>query len=145
MQNEHIPDELALEKLVTIEPYHTREIEPLKPISGIENAMYWLSGNWKYLSMFGLIAISLGVLWSVTRPAKPEPIILYEAPEIPYSEQDAEPEEENEEPTFNRTLEPFNKSMRSLQEEVTDLVNENPDAAANVLRQWIGKVVAAEH
>ncbi|MDR1491190.1 MAG: hypothetical protein LBT05_00465 [Planctomycetaceae bacterium] len=146
MQNEHVADDAELEKLVTIEPYHMRDYIPAEPASFMENAFYWLSGNWKFLGMFGLIAVSLGVLWSVNRPMKPEPVILYEAPEIPYAEQDAElSEEESEEAGFNRTLEPFNKSMRSLQEEVSDLVNENPDAAANVLRQWIGKVVAQEH
>jgi len=34
--------------------------------------------------------------------------------------------------------------MRSLQEEVSELVNENPDAAASVLRQWIGRVEPQE-
>ncbi|MDR1385447.1 MAG: hypothetical protein LBJ67_16605 [Planctomycetaceae bacterium] len=146
MQNEQITDDAELEKLVTIEPYHTRDYVQAEPASWMENATAWLNGNWKFLGMFGLIAVSLGVLWSVTRPAKPEPIILYEAPDMPYAEPETESSEENgEESGFNRTLEPFNKSMRSLQEEVSDLVNENPDAAANVLRQWIGKVVMQEH
>jgi flagellar biosynthesis/type III secretory pathway M-ring protein FliF/YscJ len=87
------------------------------------------------------VAASLGVLWVATRPQKPEPSIIYEAPEMP--EVDLGPDDDDEEGVegaAKRSLEPFSKSMRSLQEEVSELVTENPDAAASVIRQWIGRV-----
>ena len=145
--NEMNLEDAELEKLVTIEPYHTQEMEPLAEATAWQNFVMWVGDNWKTMSLFGLVAASLGVLWGVTRPQKPEPIIIYESPELPPMEQTVAEEamEDDEEGGFNRTLEPFNKSMRSLQEEVSELVHENPDAAANVLRQWIGRAVPQEH
>ena len=145
--NEMNLEDAELEKLITIEPYHTQEMEPLAEATAWQNFVMWVGDNWKTMSLFGLVAASLGVLWGVTRPQKPEPIIIYESPELPPMEQTAAEDtmEDDEEEGFNRTLEPFNKSMRSLQEEVSELVHENPDAAANVLRQWIGRVAPQEH
>ena len=120
-----------------------------EPIPTFTEALIaWLSGNWKTMALFGLIISALYMLWAVSKPPKPEPIIIYEAPEMPLEEQFPEEkgkgEEDEEDIELQRTLEPFDKSMRSLQEEVSDLVTENPDAAANVLRQWIGKVAFQE-
>jgi flagellar biosynthesis/type III secretory pathway M-ring protein FliF/YscJ len=33
----------------------------------------------------------------------------------------------------------FNKTGRSLRDELSDLVQEDPDAAANILKSWIGQ------
>ncbi len=104
--------------------------------------MLWLGSNWETLSLLGLVLVGLCVLWAMTRVKQTEPIVIYEAAELPTeAEQIAEGEEEEEEAgEINRSLEPFNRSMRSLQNEVADLVTENPDAAASVLRQWIGNL-----
>ena len=148
-RNPLVVDDVELEKLITIEPYHTQEMEPLPAMTAWESLAVWFDGNWKTMGLFGLVAASLGVLWGVTRPQKPEPIIIYEAPEMPNVEPEpgeaGDEEESDEEGGFKRSLEPFNKSMRSLQEEVSDLVVENPDAAASVLRQWIGRITPQEH
>ena len=144
MRNPLVTEVTDLDDLITILPYHTPEMEPLPEETSWQRLSAWFDGNWKTMGLFGLVAASLGVLWNVTRPQKPEPIILYEAPEMPEVESDADEDEEQGEVGFNRTLEPFNKSMRSLQEEVSELVNENPDAAASVLRQWIGRVMPQE-
>lgn len=114
----------------------------------METAGQWLSGNWQTLALLLVVFAGLFVLWSVSRPHKPEPIVIYEAPEVSMEQLESQyapktPEEE-EEIERQRTLTSFDKSMRSLQEEVADLVEENPDAAAAVLRQWIGNVAAAE-
>ncbi|MCL2623796.1 MAG: hypothetical protein FWD31_09035, partial [Planctomycetaceae bacterium] len=143
--NPLVVDDAELDNLITIEPYHTQDILPLPDATAWQNLTAWFGDNWKTMGLFGLIAASLGVLWGVARPQKPDPIIIYEAPELPNIETETdEDEEEDEEDGFKRTLEPFNKSMRSLQEEVSELVNENPDAAANVLRQWIGRGTSQE-
>ena len=145
MRNPLVTEDAELEKLIIIEPYHTQDMEPLPEETAWQQLTAWFGGNWKTMGLFVLVAASLGVLWGVTRPQKPEPIIIYEAPEMPNVELDSEEyEEDDEESGARRTLEPFNKSMRSLQEEVSDLVNENPDAAASVLRQWIGRVAPQE-
>ncbi len=123
-----------------------------------ETFQIWLFENWQTLGLMGLVLAGLGVLWLITRPSKPEPIVIYEAPEVPLELLEARAKaeaqaaaaatEEGEtyvdEDGVVRTLEPFSKSIRSLQEEIAELVEENPDAAAAVLRQWIGTVVQAE-
>ncbi|MCL2118276.1 MAG: hypothetical protein FWH27_07610 [Planctomycetaceae bacterium] len=145
MRNPLVTEDAELEKLIIIEPYHTQDMESLPEETAWQQLTAWFGGNWKTMGLFVLVAASLFVLWGVTRPQKPEPIIIYEAPEMPNVELDSEEyEEDDEESGARRTLEPFNKSMRSLQEEVSDLVNENPDAAASVLRQWIGRVAPQE-
>jgi flagellar M-ring protein FliF len=145
MRNEFVAENADLEKLITIEPYHTQDMEPLPEETSWQKLSAWFGEQWKTMGLFVLVAASLGVLWGVTRPQKPEPIIIYEAPEMPNVEPISDDDgDEDVVPGFNRSLEPFNKSMRSLQEEVSDLVNENPDAAASVLRQWIGRVAPAE-
>ncbi|MDR0871098.1 MAG: hypothetical protein LBN39_09945, partial [Planctomycetaceae bacterium] len=117
--------------------------------------LQFLMMNWQTLSLLGLVLCGLGVLWAMTRPVKPEPIVIYEAPEIPLevieARAKAKAEEEaaaaaadEEEIEKKRTLEGFDKSIRSLQEEIAELVQENPDAAAAVLRQWIGNSVMVE-
>ena len=146
--NEMNLEDAELERLVTIEPYHTQEMEPLTEVSTWQSLIAWLGGNWKTMGLFGLVIASLGVLWGATRPQKPEPIIIYESPELPPVEmplrEGGEDYDDDEDGSFKRTLDPFDKNSRSLQEEVSELVNENPDAAASVLRQWIGKVVPQE-
>ena len=118
-----------------------------------EQFQLWLFENWQTLGLMGLVLAGLGVLWLITRPTTPEPIVIYEAPEVPLEllEARAKAEEEAaaqaateaEAEVPQRTLESF-KSMLSLQEEIAELIAENPDAAAAVLRQWIGTVVLAE-
>ena len=119
-----------------------------------EQFQLWLFDNWQTLGLMGLVLSGLGVLWLITRPEKPEPIVIYEAPEVPLELLEARAraeaeaaaaaaEEEIGEDGIPRTLEPF-KSMLSLQEEIAELVEQNPDAAAAVLRQWIGNVANVE-
>jgi len=119
-----------------------------------EKFQCWLVDNWQTLGLMGLVLAGLGVLWLITRPEKPEPIVIYEAPEVPLELLEARAraeaeavaaaaEEELDDDGMPRTLEPF-KSMLSLQEEIAELIEQNPEAATAVLRQWIGTVVLAE-
>lgn len=139
---------LDINEKVFISTFDRIADSPEAALTFSETLIAWFSSNWKTMALFVLIFSALYMLWAVSKPAKPEPIIIYEAPEVPLEETFTEEGEEaqtEEEIELQRTLEPFNKSMRSLQEEVSDLVAENPDAAANVLRQWIGKVAFQEH
>ena len=131
---------------VEVIAYDDIQIAPPASPSFGEQVTIFLSEQWQTLGLLGLVLGGLLVLWSISRPAKPEPIVIYEAPEIPaevleerYAPTTAEEEEEIER---QRSLNSFDKSMRSLQEEVAELVEENPDAAAAVLRQWIGTVTS---
>jgi hypothetical protein len=144
IQNPQLQDETELDKLIEIYPYNAEELEPLSELTLMQSISAWFGDNWKTMGLFVLVAASLGILWGATKPQKPEPIIIYEAPEMPDIALDPEDDEESEEEAIKRSLEPFSKSMRSLQEEVSELVTENPDAAASVLRQWIGRIEPQE-
>ncbi len=146
--------------VVDVTEYRDREEEE-HVATWQEKVLAWLGEYWQTLGLMGLVLCGLGVLWMITRPAKPEPIVIYESPEIPMeviearakiaaeAAAKAQQEAEDGEDGFNddgspRTLESF-KSVRSLQEEIAELVEENPDAAAAVLRQWIGNVVVVDN
>jgi len=47
-------------------------------------------------------------------------------------------EEEEEEEAMIKRLGRFGGSGRSLRDDLSELVQEDPDAAANILRTWIG-------
>jgi len=107
----------------------------------------WFNANWETLSLLGLVLVGMGVLWNMTRVRQPPPITIYEAAELPQEEVPMSDEElaaQEAAEGIKRSLEPFSKSIVSLQNEVADLVNENPDAAVSVLRQWIGNVTFQE-
>ncbi|MDR1484691.1 MAG: hypothetical protein LBT09_07690 [Planctomycetaceae bacterium] len=130
-------------------------VEPEIELTNWQKMQKWLLQNWQTLSLMGLVLGGLCVLWSITRPIKPPQIVIYEAPEVPMevieaqakAKADAEAaaaEAAAQEEDIDRTLEPFG-SIRSIRDEIAELVAENPDAAAAVLRQWIGNVVMAEN
>jgi len=124
------------------------------PLTAWQQIAMWLSEHWQTLGLMGLVLAGLCVLWGVSKPRKPEPIVIYEAPEIPMdrlealaqakAEAEAAAAAAAEEDGVSRTLNGFDKSIRSLREEIAELIEENPDAAAAVLRQWIGNVVQVE-
>ncbi|MGL6225461.1 MAG: hypothetical protein ACRC10_02415 [Thermoguttaceae bacterium] len=135
-----------ISQMVTVATYNDPAPKLVAPPTFSELLQEWLAENWQTLALLGLVGGGVFVLWSLTRVKKAEPIVIYEAPELPPEmlETTAGEEEEVEEMSADRRLEPFSKSMKSLQHEVTELVTENPDAAVNVLRQWIGNLVVQE-
>lgn len=129
-----------------------KEAEP--ELTAWQQVLQWLKLHWQTLGLLGLVLCGMCVLWSIGKPAKPESIVIYEAPEIPMevfeaqarakAEAEAAEEAEDDEEAMARSLDGFDRSIRSLQDEIAELVEENPAAAAAVLRQWIGTVVSTE-
>jgi flagellar M-ring protein FliF len=150
------PDPLSL---VTVEFYRPKE-EPVVVLTAWQQIQLWLKQNWQSLSLMGLVLCGLCVLWSITKPPKPEPIVIVEGAETPLeviearvraemeakaaaeAEAAAAAEAEQEE-EISRTLDSFG-SIRSLKDEIAELIAENPEAAAAVIRQWIGNAVLVE-
>ncbi|MDR2345610.1 MAG: hypothetical protein LBE18_06055 [Planctomycetaceae bacterium] len=131
--------------------------EPEVLLTNWQKIQMWLYRNWQTLSLMGLVISGLCVLWSVTRPVKPPQIVIYEAPEVPMEVIEAQAKAKAEaeaaeaaaeaaakEEDIDRTLEPFG-SIRSIRDEIAELVAQNPEAAAAVLRQWIGNVALVEN
>ena len=93
------------------------------------------------VAMVGLVLFSLGMLRSMLRgvPASPA-----ESAAVSMRVTAAEPKpEESEEPvevTAARRLRRMTGTGPSLRDELSEMVKEDPDSAANILRSWIGQV-----
>lgn len=88
--------------------------------------------------MIGLGLVSLMMLRSMVRSG-PGPAALPELPlPPPAPEQPAETPAEEAEAKAPSRLKRRTGQGQSLREELADLVREDPDMAANILRTWIG-------
>jgi flagellar M-ring protein FliF len=101
----------------------------------------WLADNWRTLALVGLGCFSLLMLRSMVRspaaapspaPAAAHPTASSQRPPVAHEADDEEPE------PAAVLRKRFESSGPDLKAELRDLVKENPDAAANVLRMWIG-------
>ena len=100
----------------------------------------WLAAHWTTLALLGLVMFSLMTLRSMVR-AQPSPVpslAASSAPAADVAEQDEETSAEDAEPAQAENRFRRRVPGRSLQEELADIVREDPDSAANVLRNWIG-------
>ena len=103
----------------------------------------WLAENWQTLAMIGVGLMALLMLRSMIRsPAVlPRPAASHAephtGPRLAVMESDSDPREEAEpEKVLKRR---FQSSGPDLRAELQEIVKENPDAAANILRSWIGE------
>ena len=118
-----------------------QDIKPTEiplPTTG-ENTVGWLTENW---TTIGLIALAFFGLWMLRS------LVLSAAVAAPREVASlaqvaaGAAEEEEEEPEMVKAGAPrlrrFGSGGPSLRDELAQLVQEDPDAAANVLRTWIG-------
>ena len=135
------PDVKDPEKLVTVTTF--QDIKPTE-ITGPgvpQRTFSWLTENWPMLAMVVLVLVSVSMLRSVLRavPATtPETSAM--SARIPASDSKTEEKEEPVEAAAARRLRRLTGSGPSLRDELSELVKEDPDSAANILRTWIGQV-----
>jgi flagellar M-ring protein FliF len=106
-------------------------------------AISWLAQYWPTLGTLGLALFGLVMLRSMVRSVPPPPA---GAPSLTVVRADdssvdtaGESEPAREKPAAKR-LRRFQGSGKSLRDEVADIVKEDPDVAANILKSWIGHV-----
>jgi flagellar M-ring protein FliF len=106
-------------------------------------AISWLAQYWPTLGTLGLALFGLVMLRSMVRSVPPPPT---GAPSLTVVRADdssvdtaGESEPAREKPAAKR-LRRFQGSGKSLRDEVADIVKEDPDVAANILKSWIGHV-----
>lgn len=126
---------------------------PETPLSA--TAMDWLAESWSTLAMIGLVLVSLGMMfnWVKSQQVDAETEQRFaegfgiQVPEPPEDELDLSGEaeagavavavDEDGNPVAPRTG--FDATGQDVKEDLSNLIKENPEAAANLLKTWIGE------
>jgi flagellar M-ring protein FliF len=109
-----------------------------------EDAASWFAMNWQTIGMFLVALVGVWSLRGMLTASEAESDVVAEQ-SIPIDslavntpEHDTA-DEDDEDDLANSLKARFQSSGRSLRDELTELVREDPDAAANVLQNWIGE------
>ncbi len=127
---------------VVVTTFQTLATTPLAAPSASDHAMAWLGQYWSTLGMCGLGLFALLMLRSMVRavPATaPAPTASPALAARKTEEEQATAKAPETVVSEARTrLKRREKGGPSLRDELTDIVREDPDAAAAILRSWIG-------
>jgi flagellar M-ring protein FliF len=133
---------VSADRRVRVTSYADMKAEPIPEPGFSETALIWLAENWQTLGLFLIGAISLLMLRSMIRSASgsnSQPAVAMN-PATP-TETESGHEDEDEEPAVHEhpmLSRQRSHSGASLRDELTAMVKDNPEAAANVIRNWIG-------
>lgn len=128
-------DTSELVTITTFQDIKPGEI-PVPPMG--QKVIVWLGQYWSTLGIGGLALVSLFMLRSMVRGV-PAP----ESATMSLRVSSPEPESKEEDPVeavVARRLHRFSGTGPSLRDELSEMVKEDPDSAANILRTWIGQV-----
>lgn len=106
------------------------------------NAATWLAENWQTLAVVGVGLFSLLMLRSMVRSptrATPTAPAVASPPAQPRLAVHEPPAEEEDSEPMKVLKSRFSMSGPDLKAELREIVKENPDAAATILRSWIGE------
>ncbi|HVX61796.1 MAG TPA: hypothetical protein VHC19_14370 [Pirellulales bacterium] len=121
--------------LVTVNTFHRLAIAELPGTPASEAALDWFSAHWSTLGMVALALFSLLMLRAIVRsvppPSPPPELNLSAINETTENASSAEADQK-----ANRLKR--RQGGQSLREELVEIVREDPDTAANILRGWIG-------
>lgn len=134
-----------MKSLVTVTTFSRIALPEIAGPSLVDGIVNWLQGSWSTLAMIGLALFALLMLRSFVAavPAAPEMPAVHSASfndEEETSKSGAAATAEGGDPakTKTRSLQRKTGGGTSLRDELVDMVREDPDAAANILRGWIG-------
>jgi len=123
------------DRLVTVTPFsHADSVElPAESLSSL--AVEWLATSWTTIATLGVAFVAVLALRSMLRGVALARESAQTNIDREFSAAEAMPA-----PTarFRAELEKKTSLGRSLREEVADIVREDPAAAANILRSWMG-------
>jgi len=112
----------------------------IEPPSLASNAGSWFGRYWNTLAMLGVAMFSLLILRSAVNGKQADPgnasaagpALALQGDE-PQAKGDASSEQQEERPKLRL------RKGNSLKDDLADIVRDDPDAAADILRAWIGK------
>ena len=122
---------------ITVLTYEDIPSAPIAAPTLTDTVLEYLGESWRTLGMIAVGLVSLVMLRGMIRGAAPAPAPTAEAvdgPRLAVTEEEEE-EEQAVESTLRRK---FDASGPNLKQELQLLVKEDPDAAAAILRNWIG-------
>ncbi len=122
-------------ELVTVTTFQDIPGKEIPPPSAMQLVLTWLSEYWSMLGMIGIALVSLLMLRSLVRSAPPMP----ETRTMPrvLDMESSEEESPQSAPVPKPRLKRFSGGV-SLLDELSGMVKEDPDTAANIIRSWIG-------
>ncbi len=113
--------------------------DPIEPPGLTQNAAAWFASNWSTLGMLLVGAFGLMMFRSMIKQ-RPEPKTNAAADDgLPPNLSIVGGEEGDDEDDQEQPKRSFQSSGTNIKEELAAMVRENPDAAANILRSWIGE------
>jgi flagellar M-ring protein FliF len=129
---------------IVVETYTDTPKAAADPPSLAANAGSWLADNWQTLAMVGVGLVSLFMLRGMIRSPGRSPAVAAATSSLsgdtttPSLTVHQPPTDEEPEPA--RVLKSrFRTTGPDLKSELHEIVKENPDAAATILRSWIGE------
>lgn len=134
-------------EFVYVTSYQSFTFEPTEAPGMTSKATAWFGKYWTVLGLFGLAFFSLRALRSVMRsvPVEISDSTTQERQKSKLGKignQDDTVSEETAKAVAFQMLKKFDGTGPSLRDELTVLVNQDTDAAATILRGWIGNPIA---
>ncbi len=126
---------------VVVTSFHDLAQTPIEAPGVAEQATSWLAANWQTIGMILLGLFSLLMMRSMLQGSTtaPTPVAATENQAASHASTAAAGETNADEPaTVKMPRRRFNANGPSLRDELKEMVKEDPDAAATVLRAWIG-------
>ena len=119
--------------------------EPLPEPTTTDHALSWLAGNWQTMGMLlmgfvGLVMLRGMIKANTNPPAEQNDEVAAEDDVESRAEHDMGSTSPDDPYSETKLRKRFGSSSRSLTDELTELVEEDVEAAASVLRTWIGDV-----
>jgi flagellar M-ring protein FliF len=126
--------------LVTVTSFSSMPNAAAASIGISDQAMYWLGNHWSTVALIGLALLSLQMLRGFVSQATAQAAAAPEATpgQIVSATIGANGEDEVDDDKPQGRLKRRQAAGLSLRDELVDMVKEDPDAAANILRSWIG-------
>lgn len=125
--------------LVTVTTYTDIAVEPPEAEKLSNKATSWLASNWRTVGMFLMGLVGLVMLRSMLRSQPSlEPTPAHTSALHEHSHNEPAPESDQAAEPILVMRRKLNAKGPNLREELRQLVKEDPDSAANVLRGWIG-------